>query len=323
MYLAVALTLLAPQETIEFVPREGLELRKTFSASMEGTSEQSMDEHGSMTMSQTSASTLVVVDKVVEAEDGQVLTLERLYEEAEMNMSHEMEGPFGSDGGEMDGECELVDETITFTWDEENEEFSPSGDVNDELLEGLRYDYDFTALLPEGKVEEDATWTVEPEVWNECLDVMSGVPLEWPDPEGLEIGEYAEEEMEMPMPDVEEETDGEIELTFSGTREVDGIVLAVIEISGEVETESLVEFNHDFDEGSSTNITNSTESEEISGTLLWDVKGGHLHSLEVEMEMEGTESSEYTFVFGDQEMSGSSESDSSGAVTLAVSFERL
>ena len=59
----------------------------------------------------------------------------------------------------------------------------------------------------------------------------------------------------------------------------------------------------------------------MKGEVLWNVEGGHLHSLEIEVELSGSGTMESSFQVDGQEFNDESESEQSSTMTLAVSFE--
>ena len=206
-----------------------------------------------------------------------------------------------------------------FVWDEDEEEYvAESDDVDDDLLEDLKYDYDFVALLPGEDVDEGDEWEIELEDFEAMMNPWNGVPLEWERSDG-EVVE-APADREGVEPEIDESKDGEITARYAGTREVDGVTYAVIEIEGEIDTERTVDFSREDDRTSSTSHQEMSETRTIEGEALWHVEGGHLHSLEIEFGLSGSETMESTTRFGDREFNNESETDVSGTTTFTVSF---
>lgn len=314
----LAATLPAHLDTIQFQPREGLVLTKTFSMTTEVESSMS-SERSSSTSTSSSERSLVVTDRVVAHEDERVTKLERTFDEisVETESAHDFGGQTSDFTSSADSE--LSDETVVFVWDEDEEEYVvESEDADDDLLVDLKYDYDFVALLPGDDVDEGDEWEIELEDFEAMMNPWDGVPLEWERSDG-EVVE-ASADSEGVEPEIDESKDGEITARYAGTREVDGVTYAVIEIEGEIDTERTVDFSREDDRTSSTSHQETSETRTIEGVALWQVEGGHLHSLEIEFELSGSETMESTFRFGDREFNNESETDVSGTTTLTVVF---
>ena len=316
--LALSLPLLASPapDTITLKPEQGLVLRKTFRREFENEAEMSMED-STTTVSNAGRSVLIVVDTILGADGDRVTKLERTYEEAGEERSYAFEGEWGADSGEDTADCELEDETVTFEWDEDEEAYEVSGDQDDDRLTDLRFDLDLVGFLPDGEVDEGDEWELEAEAFQEVVAFMDGVPLEWPSDDEGEAMEESE------GPETDERTDGEITLTYAGTRTIEGVELAVIELEGEVETERTVDSTQTFDEGSATIHREEFETREVEGVLLWDIEHGHAHSLEIEVEVEGESTDESTFEFDGQEFNHSSDQEMTGTVTFEATFERV
>ena len=330
MQLVLALALAAPlasprvDESIVLRPAEGLVLRRHFEHTRKSEQEHTHDE-GSSSATQSHTATLVVLDRTLAVADGRATKVSRTYEEILSSDEYRHEGEWGSNDGEMAGTSELEDETVTYTWDEDEEAYAASGeDLDEELLDDLGYDLDFTALLPSGAVDEGDEWELEPETFTAAIGFLESIPLEYPEPEGAEeFEEVHGEGVEFIEPEIEEETDGEITLTFRGTREADGVKLAVIEIEGEIETERVIEHTQEFDEGTHSSTNEAADTVTYEGELLWDLEHGHLFSLELEIELEMSAHSSNTFEFQGQSFDSESDMSGSGEGKLSVRFERV
>ncbi len=314
----LATTLPAHLDAIQFQPHEGLVLTKTFSMTTEVENSMS-SERRSSTSTRSSERSLVVTDRVVAHEDERVTKLERTFDEisVETESAHDFGGQTRDSSSSADSE--LSDETVVFVWDEDEEEYLvESEDADDDLLVDMKYDYDFVALLPGDDVDEGDEWEIELEDFEAMMDPWDGIPLEWERSDG-EVVE-ASADREGVESEIDESKDGEITARYAGTREVDGVTYAVIEIEGEIETERTVDFSREDDQTSSTSHQETSETHTIEGEALWHVEGGHLHSLEIEFELSGSETMESTFRFGDREFNNESETDVSGTTTFTVVF---
>lgn len=313
-----AMTLPAPLDEIQFQPREGLVLTKTFIKTAEAQISTSSDDRAS-THTISSERRLVVTDRVVAHEDERVTKLERTFDEVSMKA----EGASDIGGQTRDfsfsADSELRDETVVFVWDEHDEEYvAESEDVNDDLLENLKYDYDFVALLPGEDVDEGEEWEIEFEDFEAMMNPWDGVPIEREHSDGEVVEPSADSERV--EPEIDESKDGKITARYAGTREVDGVTYAIIEIAGEIETEQTVEISRENDQTSSTGHVERSETRTIKGEALWHVVGGHLHSLEIEFDVSRSTTTETTFRIGDREFNKESETDESRTTNLTVAF---
>lgn len=228
-----------------------------------------------------------VADRFVESRDGRALEMVRTYEKVSVQG-----GPEGETKS-LENAGKIVDKPIRFRWDAEDSEYEVTwadedarGD--DELLEGLHADMDFTMLLPDGEVSVGDTWSATgPEL--AFLFFPGGVPGSADD--GGEIQRIFEDTLE---PQIEEAfRDFEVLCTYRGLR---------------TEGETRVgEITFAFDGGASLDLTDLIQAmvaaqgagEEVeldvratlrlevdgSGTLLWNVADQRAHSLSMGSEM--------------------------------------
>ena len=311
---------MAPVDEFGFLPKEGLVVTKSFSMTSE-TEQTTYSERGDTTNSSTAEYTLVVTDTIAAAEDGRVTKLERVFDEVDAANESTLDFVGESREFSMSGSSELEDGTVTFVWDEDEEEYEiSSDDIDDDLLEDLRYDYDFTALLPDEEVDEDDEWEIDLDAFHDLMNFQGGIPMDWERSDGEVTSERSDAD-DQEEPDIEESHEGEITAKYAGTREEEGVTVAVIEIEGEYDTERSVEQSRDLERGSSSFHQETTETRSLIGEVLWNVEGGHLHSLEIEVELSGSGTMKSSFRMGDREFNNDSESEQSGTVTLTVSFE--
>ena len=125
------------------------------------------------------------------------------------------------------------------------------------------------------------------------------------------------------IPDIETSTEGRVIAEYGGLEEVDGVTVAIIELAGEIVTESSMNLERESERGTSSGFSETTTVRQIEGRCLWNVERGFLHSLEVEVELNATTSSQSTTRFGDREFNHESESERSGRVTFEVLFEAV
>ena len=109
------------------------------------------------------------------------------------------------------GSSELEGETVVFAWEEDGETYAVSSeDVDEELLEELRFDYDYAALLPGESVSEDDEWFVDVDEFRSLMDPWAVALLAWRPQRGSILGSRcrryrgAEEEGCGPVPRLSE-----------------------------------------------------------------------------------------------------------------------
>ncbi|HJM55866.1 MAG TPA: hypothetical protein QF446_00930 [Planctomycetota bacterium] len=254
----------------------------------------------------------VFVDRTVGSTDSKRTVFDREYEELGLEMAVQITPPFGeSVDEEASGESDLEGETVRFTWDADEEDFSPAfpeGEGGDEdLLEGLEAEFPWASYLPEEGVDTDDEWDIAPEVLIQTIEVGGDMSMT-NDGEGM-LGSAMSEV----SGGRDGEYGGEMTATLVGVNEVDGRDQAEISIEVDV---SLVQDNteiaradmqesDDFPEGAVVPDLESMVIEttyEGEGTLVWDVEGGYLVSLELELELEFTHTIQLLVEFGGQSM---------------------
>jgi hypothetical protein len=311
--LAAAVAALQPHpaDTISLKPREGLSLRRTFHRERSSEIEQEMDDSVGTIVSE-GTTTLVVLDEVLAAEGERATRLQRTYEVVEQATSFSVEAEWGDQVGEREDDCVLMGESVTFEWNADAEVYETESEADDDLIDELRFDLDLVGLLPEAEVDEGDEWVLDPEEFDQVLAFTEGLPFE------RQGNEHREAEAK-----VEESSDGKITLTYRGLRKVGGVELAVIEIEGQYERDLVMDHSQELDGQKSSTHSETSETRAVGGELLWDVKHGHLHSLELETEVESVTVADSLFGGGGQELESWAESMGTSTVTLEVSFERV
>jgi hypothetical protein len=243
--------------------------------------------------------------------DSKRTVFDREYEELGLNWSIEITPPFGEGTNEeTSGESELEGATVRFTWDADDEEFTsafPEGEDGDEdLLEGLTAEFPWASYLPEEGVEADDEWNIAPEALIQTIELGGDMSLT-DDQEGMPSA------MGQIRGGMDEDWDGEMTATLVGVTEVDGRAQAAISIEVDVsierdnteEARAEMEQPDDLPEGAVIPDLESMEIEttfEGEGTLVWDVDGGYLVSLELELEIESIQTVQLVVEFGGQSM---------------------
>lgn len=297
-----SLTLIAAApafDRIAFAP----EAEKTVTKSFETTLDMALDDllvnfNGQdmdpsmmgMDMSAASVTAAILVeveDTYGEVKDGRPLEITRLF--------NTVSGEFESGDGqtENNNDEDLEGTTLTFTWNEETEEYDLVADDESLDLDEISHageDMDLRDVLPAGDVAEGDTWR---------LEGQKLVGILWPGLDWERIKESATEKMsESDVPAELEEMVTElvkkatVECTYAGTRDEDDQTLQVIELAGDMEHsmeigEMILELirasaNEDVD----MDLTADLElAMQLSGELLWDPAAGHFATCEMEMEI--------------------------------------
>jgi hypothetical protein len=282
-------------------------------------------------------STVTITDEYVGMTRGRPSILNRTYDEINTEMNMEMiveamgqsqeESPSGAGTSDLEGQ------TVIFTWDDEDDEYRvtfPEDDQGDEdLLENLIEDMDLRVLLPDDEVSEGDSWDIPLAGLVDVLspggdlkldiDMDGGMGMSGPPPEMM--GNMREMFGDM--------LEGQATATFSGTREVDGVTVAVIEIDIEIDTaRDMSEFlegvmGDEMPEGMDFTLdrVDLEFALEATGELLWNIRAGHLHSLELEGEAAIALDMEMGMDFGGQSMSMEMSMEMSGTMESSVSVD--
>ena len=303
-----AFTLGGPGEGVKlaFAPAPGSSLTKTFSVG----GEYELDELSLIVNGQDLADMLPAIEVSLEqttrievtdayeaVEDGRPTVLLRTFDALSATMLMEM-SPAEVDVPNMESASPLEGKTIAFKWNAEKNEYERSFHEDEgeaELLEGLEEDMDLRVFLPPGEVKEGGSWTVE-------LDELESIVMPGGDlrmrPEGVEMDEEAMKMFEHIFDNFGEEfgelLEGQCKCTFKGTQEEDGARLA--EIAIEAEVAASVDLSEYLDkairavieqQGAGDAVKFSLDTADLnldfegSGTLLWDLGAGRVHSFQL------------------------------------------
>ena len=289
----------APAETrLEYSPTKGNEIEKSFSGeftvyiealdvTMNGqASPLSMDEMDPSEREGTFTYNLDVLDVFSDVADGRATELVRTYNAIEGSA----EGGGETEEGSFD---DLVGQTVQFVWDEETEQYDRSvldedADLEEDLVQSLAVEIDMSGLLPENEVAVGDTWEVPGEMMAGLLvpgiDFKSAANID-----NEAVAEIPGEIMDALRVSMEEAIieckyselsgDGDDEsavIAFTMTAEVSldlGEVMAsqMDEAAAQMEME-MDEFTVDL-------------SLELTGEMLWNVKGHRFNSYEMNGEI--------------------------------------
>ncbi|HKX46567.1 MAG TPA: hypothetical protein VJP77_07680 [Planctomycetota bacterium] len=298
-----------PQAGLAWGPEAGASVTKTFEVDASYDLEdlslvvagQDVGEFiGTPEMTFSTLTKVVLADEYSAVGEGRPTKLVRTFEELENTFTMSVVVMEESSDEEGESASELEGATVVFTWDPETSEYrvaypeETAGDVA--LLEDLVEDTDLRGLLPTEAVEEGATWTFEARAL-EALLMPSG-DLRWM-PEGMDAADVEELQvlMEGLLEGFEDLLDellvGERTATFAGTREVDGVRCAVVDLAVTIDSavdlsgllQELVEKAVSMQEEVPEDFSFSIDTADIAlavtaeGELLWDVAAGLPHSL--------------------------------------------
>jgi hypothetical protein len=261
-----------------------------------------------LSMTREMTSRIELSDSYVSVGDGQPNKLKRSFVSLSGESISDTVSPQGEEHKEDTETSELEGATVVFTWDADEEEYTITFDEDEgdeDLLEDLEEDTDLRAFLPEDDVEEGDSWKIEGKAFDALFSPGGDLKLE---------GEEEEEEDGLNS-QFEENLDGDMLGTYKGLREVDGVEVAVIELSGELWSEAEEDVEQGMGEGSMT----AALTMEITGELLWDLEGGHFASVEVEGAVEMSMDTEMT-IQEEHEMEQSMAF--TGTITFTASAER-
>jgi len=237
---------------------------------------------------QTATITVVVNDRVEESDEDGVQEFRRTFDEiiGEFVAETKTEGREDSGPVELEMISDLTEEELVFTRGEDGFEVrAVNEDLDEELLADLSGELTFAWFLPEDGTEEGATWSVDLAHISVLTRPGGDMALH------LEDDEYRRPE----QPDYDR--DGDFELTYAGTRDLDDQEFAVIEFSIDLSSaRDMTEIvlagleDRELPEGApqltSLVITNELEG---SGEMLWDLAAGRMATLDLELDVTQTE----------------------------------
>jgi hypothetical protein len=329
---------------LTFSPAAGSSLTKTFSNSVEfALDDMTMLMNGEenpmmpqIEMDMAMESTVGVTDTYGSISRGKPTKLTRTFDEISTEMDISMvvdamgqvqeENPTGSGSSDLEGE------TVVFTWDADDDEYVvsfPEDEGDDDLLENLVEDMDLRALLPKDEVSEGDSWDLPLVSLIDILGPGGDLKLDF-EMDGQEVSGGPPPEMMVNFREMMGDMlEGEATATFAGMTEVDGARLAVIEIEIEIDTakdmsELIMELmGEELPEGMDFNLdrVDVEFAYEASGQCLWNVAGGHAHSLSLEGEAVIAMDMEINMDFGGQSMAMEMSMEMSGEMATEMETE--
>ena len=234
---------------------------------------------------------LEVVDEFTAVETLRTVSLKRSFEKIASSGEQTTKNPMdaGSQEDTTRSRSELEGKTVVFQWDAAKERyvahFEPEGpDVK--LLSGLDLDLDFLSFLPPaGSVSAGDAWSLDVGAMERLFlpgGNLSLKPEEAPD----SAGDGAALSMfKIDPAEAFSGLDGDVEATYKGTREVDGVSCGVIAIEFKVHSA------RDLSDKLPRTVDDSGASSELEvehlkaflaleggGELIWDLAAGHARS---------------------------------------------
>ena len=328
-------------ENPSFGPEEGTSVTKRIEQSTNITLDdmlmsmngQEMDAASmGMEMESTSTLTVVVTDTYTSVGSGRPTKLVRTFDELGSNTSISTQTPMGPQDMDLDGASELQGLSVVFEWDDEAGDYAVSFadgvEGDDELLVDLAEELDLRQLLPTSEVSEGDTWEVEPDALRQLFAPGGALKIE---PEDMD------EMMGMggPPPSADQmigEIEGEVTATFNGTRDEDGVNVAVIALKVDVSsandlTEMMSEMMAEAElpggmeaemEVNSYDVEFAFEGE---GELLWNMSAGLAHSMALTGEVSNTMDMDMNMNMAGNEMAMENSTTLSGNQEVRLTFE--
>jgi hypothetical protein len=223
-------------------------------------------------------------EEFLEIDGDRPTRVRRTYEEIGVTSSDNV---VDAEGGEHESTTEeesaLEGTTVLFVWEEDDEEYTKSfGDDggDEELLEKLNLDGYLIEFLPDGEIAEGEEWEIDASAFH--ILTYPGGDLSYETVDAEEEDDGSREDLDEQY---RENMEGEILAEYQGTRDEDGILVAVIALT--VETSTSIEQEQELEaqigeETADGTATNTMEFEfELEGELLWDLEAGRAHSLQL------------------------------------------
>ena len=332
-------------DKIAFSPAAGSSIVKTFTTTtnMElDDMQMSMNGEPSpmtpdMEMTMETVNVVTVTDEYGEIKGGQPAMLTRTFDEigAEMEMdlvvsmmgNEESQAPTGSGSSELEGS------SVVFKWNDETSEYDVSfaeGEEGEaELLESLAENMDVRGLLPTDELAEGDSYDIELTALIDVLAPGGDLKLDM-EIEGQEQGAMGPDAAMMSdfRRFFEDMLEGKATGKYVGTRDVAGVMVAVIEIEIEIDasadmsdlaTEMMGQ--EELPVEMSIDRLDVQMTYEGGGELLWNMAAGHIHSLDLTADITVAMDMAMAMDMGGQAMDLGMEMAMSGTVGSKVTTE--
>lgn len=353
-YAALALACAAPAllafgpkaDSIAFAPSEGASVTKTFTSVMEfSMDEMDMLMNGqenpmmpSMEMDMVMTQSVTVSDTYGAMEGRRPKQVTRTFDavanDIEMDMTVDAMGQVDEQSATGTGGSPLEGASVTFTWDadagEYTKAFAEGTEGEAEHLEGLVEDMDLRGLLPSGEVSEGDEWDIPLRGLVDILAPGGNLLVEVEMDGQASAGGGPDPAMFSNVRDMLGDLlEGSATGKYVGSRDVDGVKLAVIELDIEIDTAN--DMSEFFEEMMADQIPAEIDMSldrvdvefalESSGELLWNMSGGHVHSMTLEGESAVSMEMEMGMNAGGQAMNMEMSMEMSGTLKNMVETE--
>jgi hypothetical protein len=254
-----------------------------------------------ITMSLEDSFSLTVTDEYLSMGPGRPSKLKRTFDTVEqgveVSVEVDMMGTIDNTDSSVTFTSELEGAEVLFTWDKENEDFIasfPEDEGQDDLLKGLREDLDMRSLLPDGEVNTDDEWELDPMAFLPVLVPGGDLKLVAEDSGGGDDMMGMGQDMGSLSDWFNDDVEGAVTATFKGTRKTeDGLQVGVLHFT--IKIENAVDMTEKA-QGGLDELPDGVNEMEITGmdlvleidgeaTLLWDLAGGHAHSFELNADL--------------------------------------
>jgi hypothetical protein len=251
---------------------------------------------GQLEMAMKTQMKLTVTDTYEAMGSERPAKLKRAFEEITSTTHVSQSNPMtGDQENDIPLSSELEGMTVVFTWDDAASGYDAafaSEEGDPELLEGLSEDLDLRGFLPTGEVKEGDTWQVPAAAVKAALAPGGDLGLR-PETAGEMMGMD-----QFSQNDLVGDLEGEFAATYAGTRDEDGVKVAVIKLkidasSAQDLTERMSgireQMKENLPEGAEVDVDISAfDSEyefEAEGELLWNLDAGIAHAMHLSGEV--------------------------------------
>lgn len=294
---------------VTFAPKEGSEATKTFRERTELQLESAEMSMGDQEMPADQLGFEIVQGRSVEVTDtygatanGAPTELRRKFGNVGATIEMDLSGPDGEpETADIEAEYELTGETVEFAVKDGETVVTfakDSEDADEELLDGLVVDMDLCEMMrgSEGEAHEEGDrWNADPETFL-ALTRPGGVgfvPFEPADDEHT-VGLFVTGLMS--CRDAFANPDGDVELYWKGTRDIDGVRCAVLDLDVDLTgatdlTDLMLEdlracLPELGDDAEFAQVCEATVSLDGEGELIWNLEANRLHTVEIELDNE-------------------------------------
>jgi hypothetical protein len=284
-----------PQDHLTYSPKAGSTLTREFSSETELSLEDmsmEMDGNdvsqlaGNMDMAMKITHKLAVTDLYEAVADGRPSKLKRTFDEITTNTRLSTNSAqMGQTEQSVDMLSALEGSSVAFSLEDDGgyqAAFADGQEGDSDLLGGLLADMDLSAALPDREVAEGDTWELPLELMRQILQPAGDLSLR---PEGDKQSEF-----DIGMPDLIDAMDGDFAAIYGGTREEDGVRVAVIKLRLEAHSaKDLGARSEEMIANMQKNLPPGVEVElsafdvefsyDAEGELYWDLAAGMPHAL--------------------------------------------